>query len=83
MSLQEFETLTERMMLAFEYAENLGQYVDAAKVLYQLNDQLPENLQLVFEDLESPDAAKLFIIQYKPKLKHAIAEYRQMLMMNF
>ena len=82
MSLQEFETLTEKMMLAFEYAENLGQYVDAAKVLYHLNDQLPENLQLVFEDLESPDAAKSFITQHKSKLKHAITEYRQMLMMN-
>ena len=32
MSLQEFDALIDRMKLAFEYAENLGQYVDAAKI---------------------------------------------------
>ena len=47
MSLQEFDALIDRMKLAFEYAENLGQYVDAAKILYQMNDQLPDDLQLI------------------------------------
>ncbi len=54
MSLQEFDALIDRMKLAFEYADNLGQYVEAAKVLYQMNDQLPDDLHLIFEELDSP-----------------------------
>jgi hypothetical protein len=46
MSLHEFDALTQRMQLAFDYAANLGQYTEAAKVLYQMNDQLPDDLQL-------------------------------------
>ena len=49
MSLQEFDSLIERMKLAFEYAENLGQYVDAAKILFQMNEQLPDDLLLFFQ----------------------------------
>ena len=82
MSLKEFDELIDRMKLAFEYAENLGQYVDAAKVLYQMNEELPDDLQLVLEDLENPETAKSFIIQYKSEIKSAISEYRQRLM-NF
>lgn len=82
MSLKEFDELIDRMKLAFEYAENLGQYVDAAKVLYQMNEELPDDLQLVLEDLENPETAKSFIIQYKSEIKTAISEYRQRLM-NF
>ncbi len=80
MSLQEFDVLIDKMKLAFEYAENLGQYVDAAKVLFQMNEQLPDDIQLNFEELENPDAAKSFIIQYSPEIKFAIVEYRQRLM---
>ena len=82
MSLKEFDELIDRMKLAFEYAENLGQYVDAAKVLYQMNKELPDDLQLLLEDLENPETAKSFIIQYKSEIKSAISEYRQRLM-NF
>ena len=82
MSLKEFDELIDRMHLAFEYAENLGQYIDAAKVLYQMNEELPDDLQLVLEDLENPETAKSFIIQYKSEIKSAISEYRQRLM-NF
>ena len=82
MSLQEFNTLIDKMKLAFDYADNLGQYVEAAKLLYQMNDQLPDDLQLTFEELESPDAAKSFILQYHDNLKSAIVNYRQRLM-NF
>jgi len=82
MSLQEFDALIDRMKLAYEYAENLGQYVEAAKVLYQMNDQLPDDLQLFLEDLESPESAKSFIIQHNNELKSAIVNYRQRLM-NF
>jgi len=81
-SLQEFDVLIDRMKLAYEYAENLGQYVEAAKVLYQMNDQLPDDLQLILEDLENPESAKSFIIKHNNELQSAIVNYRQRLM-NF
>ncbi len=80
MSLQEFDALIDRMKLAFEYAENLGQYVDAAKVLFQMNEQLPDDIQINLEELENPDIAKSFVIQYQSEIKFAIVEYRQRLM---
>jgi len=82
MSLQEFDVLVQKMELAFDYAANLGQYIEAAKVLYQMNDQLPDDLQLYLEDLENESAVRLFTSEYKPKIKSAIVEYRQRLM-NF
>ena len=82
MSLHEFDALSQRMQLAFDYATNLGQYIEAAKVLYQMNDQLPDDLQLHLEELENEDAVRLFISKYQPKIKSAIVEYRQRLM-NF
>ena len=80
MSLQEFDALIDRMKLAFEYADNLGQYVESAKVLFQMNDQLPDDLQLTFEELDNPEAAKSFVKQYNNELKSAIVDYRQRLM---
>ncbi|QLH03215.1 hypothetical protein C5F47_06465 [Nitrosopumilus cobalaminigenes] len=82
MSLQEFDALIDRMKLAFEYADNLGQYVEAAKVLYQMNDQLPDDLQLTFDELDDPEAAKSFVKQYYTELKLAIVDYRQRLMVS-
>ena len=82
MSLQEFDALVERMQLAFDYATNLGQYVEAAKVLYQMNDNLPDDLQLSLEELENESVVRQFISQYQPKIRSAIVEYRQRLM-NF
>ncbi|MFQ5475769.1 MAG: hypothetical protein ACE5DT_01915 [Nitrosopumilus sp.] len=82
MSLQEFDALIDRMKLAFEYAENLGQYVEAAKVLFQMNEQLPDDIQLNLEELDNPDTAKSFITQYQSEIKSAIIQYRQRLM-NF
>jgi len=82
MSLQEFDVLIDRMKLAFEYADNLGQYVEAAKVLFQMNEQLPEDLQLTFEELDNPDEAKSFVKQYNSELKSAIVDYRQRLMIS-
>jgi len=79
-SLQEFDALIDRMNLAFEYADNLGQYVEAARVLFQMNDQLPDDLQLDFEELNDPEAAKSFVKQYIGELKSAIVDYRQRLM---
>jgi len=82
MSLQEFDSVMDRMKLAFEYANNLGQYVEATKILFQINEQLPDDIQLNFEELDAPDMAKSFILKYESKLKSAIADYRQSLM-NF
>jgi hypothetical protein len=79
-SLQEFDALIDRMTLAFEYADNLGQYVEAARVLFQMNGQLPDDLQLDFEELNDPEAAKPFVKQYIGELKSAIVDYRQRLM---
>jgi len=80
MSLQEFNALIDKMTLAFEYAENLGQYVDAAKILFQMNEELPDEMQLSLEELDNPDSAKSFITQYSSEIKFAIVEYRQSLM---
>ena len=82
MSLQEFDGLIDKMNLAFEYADNLGQYVEAAKILFQMNAQLPLDLQIIIEELGNPEYAKLFIAQYIPEIKSAIVNYRQRLM-NF
>lgn len=82
MSLQEFDALIDRMKLAFEYADNLGQYVEAAKILFQMNAQLPNDLQLSFEELDSPEAAKPFVKQYNTELKSVIVSYRQRLMIS-
>jgi len=82
MSLHDFDALVERMQLAFDYAANLGQYVEAAKVLYQMNDNLPDDLQLNLEELENEGVVRQFISQYQPKIRSAIVEYRQRLM-NF
>ena len=82
MYLQEFDALIDRMKLAFEYADNLGQYVEAARVLFQMNEQLPEDLQMTFDELDDPDEVKSFIKQYNSELKLAIVDYRQRLMIS-
>lgn len=80
MSLQEFDALIDKMRLAFEYAQNLGQYVDAAKILYQMNQELPESYQITLEELDNSEAAKPFITQHESELRSAITQYRQKLM---
>jgi hypothetical protein len=54
--------------------------VEAARVLFQMNGQLPDDLQLDFEELNDPEAAKPFVKQYIGELKSAIVDYRQRLM---
>jgi len=82
MSLQEFDAIIDRMKLAFEYADNLGQYVPAAKILFQMNEALPDDLQLTFEELDDPEAAKPFVKQHYAELKSTIVDYRQRLMIS-
>lgn len=80
MSLKEFDAVIDRMQLAFEYALNLGQPIEAAKVLFQMNEQLPDDLQLSLDDIDNQDMVKSFISEFKPQIKSAIFEYRQILM---
>ena len=72
--------LIDRMQLAFEYAQNLGQYVDASRILFQMNEQLPNDLQLSLEEFDNPESAKLFIIKYSAQMKSVILTYRDRLM---
>jgi hypothetical protein len=80
MSLQEFDTIIDRMQLAFESAINLGQPIEAAKVLYQMNEQLPDDLHLPFETMDDENTVKSIISKFRPMIKSAIVEYRQRLM---
>jgi hypothetical protein len=81
MSFQEFNAIVERMQLAFDYAVNLGQYIEGAKILYQMNEQLPVDLQLSLEELENENV-RSFISEYQLKIESAVVEYRQRLV-NF
>ena len=82
MSLKEFDIIIDRMNLAFDSANNLGQYIAAGKILFQMNDQLPDDLQLSLEDIDDPSAAKSFILNNESSLKYAIREYRERLMLS-
>ena len=81
-SLKEFDTIIDRMNLAFDSANNLGQYIAAGKILFQMNEELPDNLQLSLEEIDDPSDAKSFIINNESALKYAIREYRERLMLS-
>ena len=70
------------MTLAFDSANNLGQYIAAGKILFQMNDTLPDDLQLSLEEIDDPNDAKSFIIKNESSLKYAIREYRDRLMLS-
>ncbi|MCS5528800.1 MAG: hypothetical protein NZ747_05980 [Nitrosopumilus sp.] len=70
------------MNLAFDSANNLGQYIAAGKILFQINDELPDDLQLSLEEIDDPGAAKSFIVKNESSLKYAIREYRERLMLS-
>ena len=70
------------MILAFDSANNLGQYIAAGKILFQMNEELPDDLQLSFEEIDDPSNAKSFIINNESALKYAIQEYRERLMLS-
>ena len=81
-SLKEFDSIIDRMTLAFDSANNLGQYIAAGKILFQMNDQLPDDLQLSLEEIDDPNDAKSFIQNNESALKYAIREYRERLMLS-
>ncbi|MDH3278126.1 MAG: hypothetical protein OEL77_05190 [Nitrosopumilus sp.] len=80
MLLEEFDVIIDRMRLAFETAQNLGQSIEAAKVLYQINEILPENLQLALDGGDDSTLAEQVVLTYEGLIKTAIAEYREELM---
>ncbi|HJJ21046.1 MAG: hypothetical protein O2834_03485 [Crenarchaeota archaeon] len=69
------------MNLALDSANNLGQYTTAGKILFQINEQLPVDLQLFLEEIDDPKEAKSFILNNQSALKYAIREYRERLML--
>ena len=81
-SLKEFDSIIDRMTLAFDSANNLGQYITAGKILFQMNDELPDDLQLSLEEIDDPNDAKSFIQNNESALKYAIREYRERLMLS-
>ena len=66
----------------FDSANNLGQYIAAGKILFQMNEELPDDLQLSLEEIDDPSDAKSFIINNESALKYAIREYRERLMLS-
>ena len=69
------------MTLAFDSANNLGQYIAAGKIMFQINEELPDDLQLSLEEIDDPSAAKSFILKNESELKFAIRQYRERLML--
>ena len=82
MQLQEFDSIVDRMTLALETANNLGQPIEEAKILYQMNEFLPNNFQFVLDDVSDESEAKEIIATYKNQVKSRISEYRENLMLN-
>ena len=81
-TLKEFDTLIDRMTLALDSANNLGQFTTSVKILFQMNEELPDDLQLSFEEIDDPNEAKLFVKNNESSLKFAIREYRERLMLS-
>jgi hypothetical protein len=82
MLLQEFDVVIDRMQLALDAAKNLRQPIEEAKILYQMNEVLPENLQLILDDIDDENMAKQIVTLYKSSIKSKISEYREELMLN-
>ena len=57
------------MNLAFDSANNLGQYIAAGKILFQMNEELPDDLQLSLEEIDDPNSAKSISRSVKRFLK--------------
>ena len=81
-TLKEFDTLIDRMTLALDSANNLGQFTTSVKILFQMNEELPDDLQLSFEEIDDPNEAKSFVKNNESSLKFAIREYRERLMLS-
>ena len=60
---------------------HLGQFIAAGRILFQMNEVLPDELQLSLEEIDDPNDAKSFILENESNLKIAIREYRESLML--
>ena len=70
-ALKEFDTLIDRMTLALDSANNLGQFTTSVKILFQMNEELPDDLQLYFEDISSKEY--FFLILFSALCKYLMA----------
>ena len=82
MKLDEFDSIMERMNLAFETAKNLGQPMEQAKILFQMNEFLPESMQISFDEETEEVRADQVVALYKRKIRSKIYEFREQLMLN-
>ena len=82
MQLKEFDSIIDRMTLALETAKNLGQPIEEVKILYQMNQFLPDEFQLLLDDANDESEAREIISKYKSQIKSKISEYRENLMLN-
>ena len=82
MLLQEFDAIVDRMQLALETAKNLGEPIEEAKILYQMNEMLPEQFQLTLDEIEDESLAKQTVSLYQSQIKSAINQFREQLMLN-
>ncbi|MGD2107628.1 MAG: hypothetical protein PVH93_08505 [Nitrosopumilaceae archaeon] len=82
MQLQEFDAIIDRMTLALETAKNLGQSIEEAKILYQMNEFLPDDLQLSLNEIDDESEAKQIVTKYQSQIKSKISEFREQLILN-
>lgn len=82
MQLQEFDAIIDRMTLALETAKNLGQSIEEAKILYQMNEFLPDDLQLSLNEIDDESEAKQIVTVYQNQIKSKISEFREQLILN-
>ena len=82
MLLQEFDAIVDRMQLALETAKNLGEPIEEAKILFQMNEMIPEQFQLTLDEIEDESLAKQTVSLYQSQIKSAINQFREQLMLN-
>ena len=82
MKLEEFDVVIDRMKLAFETAKNLGHPIEQAKILYQINEFLPQKMQIPLDDADDQNMAKQIVSLYKSQIISKISEYREQLTLN-
>ena len=80
MYMQDFDVL-ERMIIAYENAASMEQYESAANLLYQINEELPEDLQLELEDVDDPEDAKK-LCRYQNRIRHAVNQHKERLLFD-
>ena len=78
--MQNFDVL-ERMIAAYDNAASMEQYESAANLLYQINEELPEDLQLELDEVNDPKDAKK-LCRYQNRIRHAVNQYKERLLFD-